>query len=73
MDSDKFFQHLGGQVVGSFPAYDESEKQIGDHPTNASCPDVEKAVTAAASATRAPIGPTLCHYTATIWILWEPV
>jgi len=41
IDSDKCCQHLGGQVIDSFSADDESEKQIGDHYAKASCPDVK--------------------------------
>jgi hypothetical protein len=29
VDADKFFQHIGGQVIDSFPANDETGKQAG--------------------------------------------
>lgn len=41
VNSDDFFHHFGGQVIGSLPADDESENKIGDDNTDASSPHVE--------------------------------
>jgi len=40
-ESDEIFQPFGGEIIGFLPADEESEKQIGEHYTNASYPDVK--------------------------------